>query len=60
LRAYFIAEKRRQCGQNGDEHQDWVEAERQLRSEHKSPKKTDTVCKDPSASQQTETAKQKP
>ena len=33
LRAYFIAEKRRQDGLPGDEHQDWLEAERQLRVE---------------------------
>ena len=32
LRAYFIAEKRRQDGLPGDEHQDWLEAERQLRA----------------------------
>jgi hypothetical protein len=30
LRAYFIAEKRRSQGLSGDEHQDWIEAERQL------------------------------
>lgn len=30
LRAYFIAEKRRRDGLPGDEHQDWLEAERQL------------------------------
>src|SRR5438105_14951776 len=33
LRAYFIAEKRRNRGIPGDEHQDWLEAERQLRAE---------------------------
>ncbi len=33
LRAYFIAEKRQAHGLPGDEHQDWVEAERQLASE---------------------------
>jgi hypothetical protein len=40
LRAYFIAEKRRAHGLHGDEHQDWVEAERQLAAESKRPKKT--------------------
>jgi hypothetical protein len=40
LRAYFIAEKRRTGGIPGDEHQDWVEAERQLAAESKRPKKT--------------------
>ncbi len=40
LRAYFIAEKRRSQGLPGDEHQDWVEAERQLAAESKSRKKT--------------------
>ena len=39
LRAYFIAEKRRQIGLPGDEAHDWLEAERQLRSESKAPKK---------------------
>ena len=39
LRAYFIAEKRRAQGLPGDEHQDWLEAERQLRSESKAPRK---------------------
>jgi|GEM_PF-531099 len=33
LRAYFIAERRRHMGWHGDETGDWVEAERQLRSE---------------------------
>ena len=33
LRAYFIAEKRRKLGLPGDEHSDWVEAERQLADE---------------------------
>jgi hypothetical protein len=33
LRAYFIAEKRRSEGLPGDEHQDWIEAERQLAAE---------------------------
>lgn len=33
LRAYFISEKRRNLGLPGDEHQDWLEAERQLVSE---------------------------
>jgi hypothetical protein len=31
LRAYFIAEKRRQLGLNGSAESDWLEAERQLR-----------------------------
>lgn len=39
LRAYFIAEKRRQHGLPGDEAHDWLEAERQLLAESKSPKK---------------------
>ena len=33
LRAYFISEKRRHHGLSGDEHQDWIEAERQLLAE---------------------------
>jgi hypothetical protein len=33
LRAYFIAEKRHAQGLPGDEHQDWIEAERQLQAE---------------------------
>ena len=40
LRAYFIAEKRRTDGLLGDEHHDWLEAERQLLAESKSPKKS--------------------
>ena len=39
LRAYFISEKRRHHGLPGDEHQDWVEAERQLLAESAKPKK---------------------
>lgn len=39
LRAYFISEKRRTHGLAGDEHQDWVEAERQLLAESGKPKK---------------------
>ena len=39
LRAYFIAEKRQAHGLPGDEHQDWVEAEKQLAEESKKPKK---------------------
>ena len=39
LRAYFIAEKRRQHGLPGDEAHDWLEAERQLCAENGSPKK---------------------
>lgn len=30
LRAYFIAQSRRENGDLGDEHQDWLEAERQI------------------------------
>ena len=33
LRAYFISERRRSLGLPGDEHQDWIEAERQLMAE---------------------------
>jgi Protein of unknown function (DUF2934) len=33
LRAYFIAENRRAAGLPGDEHSDWIEAERQLKAE---------------------------
>jgi len=33
LRAYFISEKRRSAGLPGDEHQDWLEAERQIVAE---------------------------
>lgn len=40
LRAYFIAEKRQAHGLPGDEHQDWIEAERQLAAENTRPKKT--------------------
>ena len=39
LRAYFIAEKRRNHGLSGDERHDWLEAERQLLAESKAPKK---------------------
>ena len=39
LRAYFISEKRRAQGLPGDEHQDWIEAERQLAAETAKPKK---------------------
>jgi hypothetical protein len=35
LRAYFISEHRHRMGLHGDEHSDWIEAERQLRAEHK-------------------------
>jgi hypothetical protein len=42
LRAYFIAEKRRARGLPGDEHQDWIEAERQLAAKSRSAKKTRT------------------
>ena len=39
LRAYFISEKRRAQWLPGDEHQDWIEAERQLLEESKKTKK---------------------
>lgn len=39
LRAYFIAEKRRAQGLHGDEHQDWLEAERQILAESTTPAK---------------------
>jgi len=38
LRAYYIAEDRRRKGIPGDEHSDWVEAERQIHREKTSPK----------------------
>jgi hypothetical protein len=40
LRAYFIAEKRCAHGLAGNEHQDWLEAERQLAAEYAKPKRT--------------------
>lgn len=45
LRAYFISERRRHHGWPGDEHSDWVEAERQLREELIKPTKKKTVKK---------------
>jgi hypothetical protein len=39
LRAYFISEKRRNHGLPGNEHHDWIEAERQLLAEKKKAKK---------------------
>ena len=33
LRAYFISEKRRALGIPGDEHQDWIDAEREIQAE---------------------------
>jgi len=39
LRAYFISEKRRAHGLPGDEHHDWLEAERQILAESLKPKK---------------------
>jgi hypothetical protein len=39
LRAYFISEKRRSQGLHGDEHHDWLEAERQLVAESAKPAK---------------------
>jgi len=38
LRAYYLSEKRRQHGINGDSAHDWLEAERQLIAELKSKK----------------------
>jgi hypothetical protein len=38
-RAYYISEKRRAHGLPGDEHHDWIEAERQLAEESKPAKK---------------------
>jgi hypothetical protein len=43
LRAYFISEKRRTASLPGDEHHDWLEAERQLVAESKRRKKTKTA-----------------
>jgi hypothetical protein len=40
LRAYFLAEKRRTLGLPGDEHTDWIEAERQLKAESKGGRKS--------------------
>jgi hypothetical protein len=40
LRAYFIHEDRHRHGIHGDEHSDWVEAERQLLAELKKKKRT--------------------
>ncbi len=37
LRAYFIAEKRRNAMLSGDDREDWIEAERQLRAEGGAP-----------------------
>ena len=42
LRAYFIAEKRRKLGLPGDEHSDWVEAERQITAEFRPKTKAKT------------------
>jgi hypothetical protein len=39
LRAYFIAEKRQRDGLPGNEHLDWLEAERQLQAERKPKRK---------------------
>lgn len=39
-RAYYLAEKRRTDGLPGDEQQDWIEAERQLRAEAARSKKS--------------------
>jgi hypothetical protein len=33
IRAYFISERRRSIGVAGDEHSDWIRAERELRDE---------------------------
>ena len=35
LRAYFIAEHRQRHGHHGDSHSDWIQAERQLKKEHR-------------------------
>jgi len=35
LRAYFIAEHRQRHGLPGNSHSDWIQAEKQLRAEHK-------------------------
>ena len=35
LRAYFISEHRQRYGIEGNEHSDWIEAERQLMADHK-------------------------
>lgn len=43
LRAYFISEKRYAHELPGDEHQDWIEAERQLLAESKKAKKISEV-----------------
>ena len=43
LRAYFLSEKRRNQGLPGDEHQDWIEAERQLLMESAGTKKVKKV-----------------
>jgi hypothetical protein len=43
LRAYFLSEKRRSQGLPGNEHQDWVEAERQLLAEGSGTKKAKKV-----------------
>jgi hypothetical protein len=43
LRAYFISEKRHSLGLPGDEHQDWVEAERQLLAENSRTRKVKKV-----------------
>jgi hypothetical protein len=47
LKAYFIAEDRHRHGLPGDEHSDWIEAERQLRAEarKKAAKKPATAKK---------------
>ena len=33
LRAYFISEQRRNAGIGGDQYEDWLQAERELRNE---------------------------
>ena len=45
LRAYFIAEHRHHHGLHGDAHSDWVEAERQLKKEHKKAEKKKPAAK---------------
>ena len=39
IRAYFISEKRRSNGLPGNEHQDWLEAEKQVAEENSTAKK---------------------
>lgn len=45
LRAYFISEDRQRTGTHGDAHSDWVEAERQLKAEHRKAKRKTSAPK---------------